>query len=270
MSQSEHIVPEASSNGQPQEEEFPFGANAPEGPVAEPEISDPAPDLATPVVRTKRPYHRKAPKPPKPVEQPTMAALAATVQSAETSDPFDPAALRLSPSFQASIGVKKILLTIPVKKPDRSAFVRAHPDENYRLQTACIELKDERGELYVVAPSLWPELATEPLFRPKLLVTAITRQGALFLWPLNLPREDGRTDEWTRTGLEAVGMATKGWVRVQADMNVGGYSVAQPCASLPDPEWPALSLREILRIAFRERMIDTLDHPILRRLRGEA
>jgi hypothetical protein len=77
-------------------------------------------------------------------------------------DPFDPAALRLSQGFAANIGVKKALLSVPVRKPDKSWFVRVHPDQNYRLQTAVIELKEDRGgETYLVERSLWPGLATD-------------------------------------------------------------------------------------------------------------
>ncbi len=43
------------------------------------------------------------------------------------------------------------------------------------------------------------------------------------------------------------------WVRVYANMAVGRYEVAQATAPLPDPEWPELTFREILRIAFREQ-----------------
>jgi hypothetical protein len=185
-------------------------------------------------------------------------------------DPFDPAALRLTPELAATAGVKKVLLTIPVRKPNNSAFVRAHSDPDYRLTAGTIELKEDRGEIYLVTPPLWPELAAEPTFRPRMLVTSITRQGGLFLWPLNLPRPDGRVDEWTRTGLEALKYATESWVRVYANMAVGGYEVAQATASFPEPEWPDLTLRQILRIAFKERLIESADHPVLRRLRGEV
>ena len=40
-------------------------------------------------------------------------------------DPFDPTRLRLSQDFGEQIGVKKALLTVPVRKPDRQWFVRA-------------------------------------------------------------------------------------------------------------------------------------------------
>src|SRR5262249_52749602 len=109
-------------------------------------------------------------------------------------DPFDPASLRLSQGFAASIGVKKALLAVPVRKPDKSWFVRVHPQEEYRLQTAVIELKEDR-ETFLVDRSLWQELATEATFSPRALFTAVNRQGVLFLWPIRLPGADGKIDE---------------------------------------------------------------------------
>lgn len=184
-------------------------------------------------------------------------------------DPYDPASLRLSPDQTATIGVKKVLMAVPVRKPDRSWFVRSHPDEAYRLQTMVLELKEDR-EIYLVAPSLRPELATEALFKPKMLVTAINRQGVLFLWEVNLPRPDGRVDHWSRSALEAVGMASTAWVRVAANMSLGAYDVFQANGQLSDPEWPNTTFHDLLRIAFKDRLINSLDHPVLRKLRGEV
>src|ERR1700722_14531154 len=72
-------------------------------------------------------------------------------------DPFDPARLRLSQSFVSSLRVKKALVTVPLRKPDKSWFVRVHPSEDYMLQTAVVELKEDR-ETYLVAPLLWNDL----------------------------------------------------------------------------------------------------------------
>src|SRR5262249_24965075 len=126
-------------------------------------------------------------------------------------DPYDPAALRLSSDFTAAQGVKKAILSVPVRKPSKEWFVRVHPDESYRLQTAVIELKEDR-EVYLVAPSLWPVLAGESTFSPRALFTAQNRQGVLFIWPIRLPGVDGRIDEWSRTALEAVDLAARKWV----------------------------------------------------------
>ena len=39
-------------------------------------------------------------------------------------DPFDPASLRLGQDFAAGIGVKKVLTTVPCRRPNRHEFVR--------------------------------------------------------------------------------------------------------------------------------------------------
>jgi hypothetical protein len=194
-------------------------------------------------------------------------ALSAAAPS--SPDPFDPASLRLSQDFPSAVGVKKVLLSVPVRKPHNSWFVRVHPSSEYRLQTAVIELKEDR-ETYLVAPNLWPELATETTFKPKLLVTAVNRQGLVFLWEVNLPRQDGRVDEWTRTAHEAVHLAMTRWVRITANMALGAYEVSEANGQLAGPEWPDMPFQALLRIAFKERYIDNLDHPVLRRLRGEV
>jgi hypothetical protein len=192
-----------------------------------------------------------------------------TTEADAAPDPFAPANLRLSADQSANLGVKKALLTVPCRKPDKSWFVMAHPDPAYYLQTAVIELKEDR-ETYLVAPALWPELAGESTFSPRALFTAVNRQGVVFLWPIRLPGADGKIDEWSKSALAAVDLAKKGWVRVAANMALGGYDCFQASARLDAPEWPEMPLKELLKIAFRDRFIDSLDHPVLRRLRGEV
>ena len=184
-------------------------------------------------------------------------------------DPFDPGRLRLSQDFAAGLGVKKALLTVPVRKPSKEWWVQTHPNESYRIQTAVLELKEDR-ELYLVDPALWEELATESTFGPRALFTTITRQGVVLLWPIRLPGPDGKIDEWNRSAMEAATMAVGQWVRVAANMHLGAYEVYTASADLPAPEWPGMPFAELLRVAFRDRYLDTLDHPVLKRLRGEA
>jgi hypothetical protein len=213
----------------------------------------PPPEVSTPVATETGSVTTPTPAAPKP----------------QAPDPFDPARLRLSPNLTAALGVKKHLTTVPVRKPSKEWFVRCHPDETYRLDTYVVDLKED-SETYLVAPDLWDYLAGESTFSPRLLVTAINKQGTLFLWPIRLPGPDGRHDDWSKSALEAANIATKGWVRVQANMSLGAYEVYEAAANLGDPEWPSLPLKDLLRIAFKDRHIDSLDHPVLKRLRGEA
>ena len=76
-------------------------------------------------------------------------------------NPFDPASLRLDQTFTDGTAVKRLLTTIPVRKPNRQDFVRVHPDADYRLSPAAIiELKDDR-EVYLVTPAIAPDLVGE-------------------------------------------------------------------------------------------------------------
>jgi len=189
--------------------------------------------------------------------------------SGSAPDPFDPASLRLSQHFGAGLGVKKALGIIPVRKPPKSDFNRTHPNEAYTLQTYVIELKEDR-EIYLVKSTLWSDLAIEPTFSPRALFTAVNRQGVLFLWPARLPGADGKLDSWSQSSLEAAQRARTCWVRVAANMSLGAYEVWEATGDLPEPDWPALPFGELLKIAFRGKYIDTLDHPVLRKLRGEV
>ena len=71
-----------------------------------------------------------------------------TEQQASTPDPFNPTNLRLSQSFVETAGVKKLLTTIPVRKPSPQDFVRVHPSPDYRENFPIIELKDEQRRVH--------------------------------------------------------------------------------------------------------------------------
>jgi hypothetical protein len=186
--------------------------------------------------------------------------------SGKHPDPFDPAALRLDQSYADTVGVKKLLTTVPVRKPIRQDFVRVRPDTSYRLTPAAIiEVKEDR-EVYLVTPNMAQGLPGE--FSTATLFTTMNRQGNLHLWPVKLPASDGRHNEWHRSAAEAAERAMKKWVRVTASMSLGAYEIFEASGDLPEPVWPDFSFQEILKIAFRERIVDRLDHPLVQRLQG--
>jgi hypothetical protein len=194
-----------------------------------------------------------------------MATTVSAVSPASAG--FDLAGLRLSQNFHETLGVKKAVVTVPVRKPGRQDFIRVHPDPAFRLETAILNLKEER-EAYLVSRELWPALANE--ITPMVLVTVVNRQKVVSLWPIRLPGADGRLDDWNTSALDAAQMAQNGWVRIMANMSLGAYDVFEATGDIPEPEWPELSFEELLRIAFKGRFIDSLDHPVVQRLGGQA
>ena len=181
------------------------------------------------------------------------------------TDPFDLDNLRLDQSFIESAGVKKLLTTIPVRKPNPQDFVRVHPDPKYRAALAVIEFKEER-EIFLLPPNIANELPGE--FVMAVMHTTINRQGVLSIWPVRLPSPDGRINEWHRSAAEAAELAITRWIRVKANLALGANEIYEAASSIPDPTWPDLSFQEIIKIAFRDRLISGTDHVVIKRLRG--
>jgi hypothetical protein len=180
---------------------------------------------------------------------------------------FDPSQLRLSQDFTAMFKSSRVLTTIPVRRPDAQTYFRVRPEAVYRLETAVLEHHEDR-ETYLVDKSLWIDLQSEIV--PKALYSAITRQGTLFIWAVRLPGPDGRLDNWNRSAHQAAEDATKSWIRMVSNRELGAYDVHLPEMSYPDPEWPDIAFEEILRIAFRNHFISDMDHPVIKMLRGRV
>jgi hypothetical protein len=182
-------------------------------------------------------------------------------------DPFDPKSLRIDPSNDPGSGVKKLLLHVPVRKPHRQEFFRCHPGADYRVRMAILKLEEE-GEIYAVTPGVAAELVGE--VRSVEMRVCISRSGTVFVWPVPLPAEDGRTNAWHETAREAAERAETCWVRMSANTAASYYDVAVAPEGVSEPKWPEQSFRELLRLAFSKgRLIDNFDHPVLKRLRGE-
>jgi hypothetical protein len=183
-------------------------------------------------------------------------------------DPFsDLSKLRLSQDFVETAGVKKLLMTVPVRRPNPQDFSRVHPDPTYRMEFAVIELKDDR-EMYLLTPAIAAVLPGECV--PVTIHTAINRQGVVYLWPVRLPTSDGKVNEWYRSLAAGAERAMTRWVRVKANMSLGAYEITEAASTIPDPTWPECSFQELLRISFRDRLVNSLDHPVIKRLLGQT
>jgi hypothetical protein len=177
-------------------------------------------------------------------------------------------ALRL-PQDYTRHSAKTVITNVPVRKPSPDWWFRVNPDPTFEIQAAILELKDERGEAYLVMPHLVPALATESSVSPRIIRCAVTRQGTAFLWPLRLPSGD-RDEPWVSSALEVATAARENWVRMQWSNQQRAYTYQVATAVVADPVWPDLSFNAMLRRAFDNRTITDLEHPVLRRLRGEV
>ena len=204
--------------------------------------------------------------------KPTPAADSTTdtslpITSTTDAEELDIASLRIPSNFGASLGVKKILNLVPVGKPINSQFFRTHPSVDMQFSAMILAPKGTQ-ETYLVSQHVAEHLPE--LIKPVTIILIIDRQGNLRLVPVPYPGPDGQRNPWHQSLLEALTLAKTDWLRISANMQNGGYDVYQARATLASPEWPEHTMDEIIKIAFRGRIINDLDHPVVQGLFGKV
>jgi hypothetical protein len=164
-------------------------------------------------------------------------------------------------------GVKPLITRIPVRRPLPQEFVRAHSGEEYRISGIGMFTDKINGGQYFVSPEVCAELG--PHVRRSAILTSITRQGITILWPIVLPGDDGRLNSWPESEWVVAQEAETSWVRMEANRALGGYEAKYATGTLPEPVWPELTLEQLMTIGFRQYLIDSPEHPLLRQLRGD-
>jgi hypothetical protein len=176
----------------------------------------------------------------------------------------DLSALRLSPDEAGQIGSEEVLAHVSVRKPTINEFVRVNP--NPAMSLAASIFVDPERETYLVAPGARNVLVAG--VKAMLLLATVNQRGLFFLWPVALGDGSGRRNAWHETAREASELAKREWVKLVSDMPGGCYRVYRAKGALPNPVFPEKSLEELLRIAFRGRIIDSETHPVVRQALG--
>ena len=183
-------------------------------------------------------------------------------------NPFAPEALRISGAMATGVGAEKLLLVMNVKKPSKQAFVRVNDNPALRIPMALLDLKEEQ-EIYAVTPAVAEQVPGEVKLVE--LRLAVTQQGTPFFWPVPLPPNDRADNTWNLTARTAAERAETAWVRLTANMSAQCYDVHVAQSAAADPVWPDKTLQVLVAFAFGiGRLIDSLEHPVIRRLLGRA
>jgi hypothetical protein len=173
--------------------------------------------------------------------------------------------LRLPQNFGQTLGVKKLLTNVTVGKPRPAMFFQVHPDHSMEFKALIYEDKSA-GETYAVHPDLGDLLGN--LARPVVLHLAVDRRGNPHLIPVVLPNEAGIRNPWHDSLEQAVVAAKKQWVRISANRTAGVYDIYAAKEKLAPPEWPEESMDQLVVTAFRGKVINSPDHPVIQALEG--
>ena len=192
----------------------------------------------------------------------TIQEVTETQNVDESDSDFDLESIRLPQHYSEQIGVKKLLTTVPVRKPNRTQFCRTHPE--YRMDVKLLKY-GETDEMYVVKPEVSADVLQ--LAKPYRLVLVVDRLGTAFIWPLAIPDEE-RPMDWHKSALEADLRAQKAWIRLAANQALGAYDIFEAAGELSEPIWPTESWNKLVEVAFKQKIIDTPEHVIIQKLQG--
>jgi len=203
-----------------------------------------------------------------------------TIMTSETNTSADPslppttvpvdlsdlAAYALPPGQECIVASTTLITQVPVRKPTKNQWVRTWPDTADWRPWPLLEIKED-GETYLVAQSVHEALAGEGSFISARLVPTVTSAGVFTFWPIRLPDSEGKLNPWHESAANAADLARSQWIRIVANMQLGGYDVRTTPFEL-EPKWPSLPHGDLLKTAFRGRLIDSPEPPVVRRLKG--
>jgi hypothetical protein len=190
-------------------------------------------------------------------------------------DPYDPFAVETMRLSQATLkgSAKKLITNYTVRKiPRRGSFFRVHPDPGYQYITYLYLEKDEAGldkDTYLITPRFVAQLDDEykSVMQSTILFLAIERHAEKpFVWRVGIPLDGAKDNLFWSSAREKADIAKTQWIRIAA--GTGCYDHYEPKGAIPDPVWPEIPFGEILRLAFKNHVIDSMDHSIMQALAG--
>ena len=161
--------------------------------------------------------------------------------------------------------VKGTVTYIPIKKPSPQSWIYIPSNPGLRSNVAILEL-EERRECYLVHPEVAASLDGEVSNR--ILVPYFDRENAIFIWAIKLTDRWGKENSWTISARAIVHEYVDQWIKIQAVPTGGCYEVKKIPSSVPPPEIPEGGRKFLMDLAFKDRIITSLDHPVIQKLKG--
>ncbi len=192
-------------------------------------------------------------------------------KSGRDADEFDDLdSLCVNQDFAAKPLTKKLLLHVPVGRPNDQTFFRVHPAPGFRRDFHTIVDKSD-NELYLVRKDFAPQLQGIVKVTAKTMFTYITRDGRIGLFPVPLIGPDDKDLAWYSTAREIAVRAIEHWLCMSPNMNDGCYEARQAEVDFGEPSWPEEDYTTIMRVAFKGKTtIGDFDHDVMKKLLGRV
>lgn len=213
-----------------------------------------------------------------------------TLKSAESDDgeattPPKPVSKPDPTNIKSIICKPKIPITIeePIsidlrKKPRKEHWFRVRPFDPVE-PTECWPVNvyeyEHAGELdstlYLVDPESEPGqlLLMHDKLKPAVIVLGMYFHGEVFAWCVRTPAGRNRTaDKWAHTRIQCAMIAQEKWITLESGAT--GYTPRHPATEFDAPKWDKYDTDELITLACKDLVIDSMDHEVIRLFTGQS
>jgi hypothetical protein len=154
-----------------------------------------------------------------------------------------------------------ILTSCPCRPPRSSDVFRVRPGKAWRAEVFIVDYRGDNAAIphgnYVIARNL--ERAFKKFGRKYLILTCVTGMGQMFLWPIKIVQ--GLGDSWYKSDLRIAKDAETHWLRfLGSDGNA--HQAGRSKREWGEPRWQGENLFALVNMAFDERIVSAMSHPL--------
>jgi len=157
---------------------------------------------------------------------------------------------------------------IDVAKPNSQKYFQVRDGREWQMKVKLVEYKPYQ-EFSLVLPEVAKNAGENTEIAEYRLYLTVNEFGHYSVWPVHVGK-----GSWHESRRLAVKDATGIWIRMKANIAKEEFFTLEApddiASKLGKPIWPPdLTFREIVSIAFAGRVIDDVNHPLLKKLRGK-
>jgi hypothetical protein len=149
------------------------------------------------------------------------------------------------------------------RKPKKSEFIRVNPDPNYSKKYVIIKSDDIA---YLVANSDIIKAFPNDIEYVTIRV-AVNSNNTPFLVGFTFSYNGKKANSWHESLERCLTIAETKWLKIKADRVAQGYQ--KEISNDPkEPKFPPNTLDELILRAFEDKIIENVEHPVVKRLQG--
>jgi hypothetical protein len=155
------------------------------------------------------------------------------------------------------------------RKPPKGVYFTVRketPGEKWKDRGLFFVLEIEGRDLYLVAANIANLKKEEDVIRPLLITRFVTMAGEEGLWPTKLDQPDTKSNRWNRTAQKALAAAENQWIRLINAKTYWHWKSSPQTLEEKPPNFSNRSFSDLIKQAFEDRIVTTLEHEIWKAL----